>query len=499
MMQAALAAVPLAVVLVAMAGLHQPAARAGAAGLAVALVLALSVFDIAGAAPGGAAPALGGTLAEAVHATGTILWIILPALAIYDFQNRTGALARLRDRLTGLTDDRRLQVVLVAWFFGLFIEGAAGFGTPVALGAPLLVGLGYGPVRAVALALVGHAAGVSFGAVGTPALAQAEVTGLDPVAIAGATATLHMLLAGVLLLALLRLADDGPLRRADIGWGALALVCFALPFLAFAFLAGPELATLGGALAGTAVFVAFMRRGGGTTAARRPDAAPAGGGMAADLSPYLAIVALVLASRLIPPLRRALTDVSLDWTLPGGFGGAFLPLYHPGTLLLLGLLAGAAATGRAGAVPAALAAALRRLVPVAFALLAMLALSRLMVHSGMIDILAGAAARAGGAWPLFAPAIGVLGTFITGSATASNILFSGLQLSTAAALGLPPVTMAAAQGYGAAIGNLVAPHNIIAGCAAVGAVGREGEALRRAAPACLLCTGLAGLVLLAVT
>ena len=452
-----LAAAPLAVVLVAMVALRQPAGRAGAAGLAVALVLAFGAFDLGAGVAGGARPVLSGTLAEALHATATILWIILPALSIHEFQTRTGAVDRLRDRMAGITADRRLQVLLVAWFFGLFIEGAAGFGTPVALGAPLLVGLGYGPVRAVALALVGHAAGVSFGAVGTPALAQAEVTGLDPVAIAGATAALHAPLAAVLLVALLRLADDAALSRADLGRAGLALGCFALPFLGLATLAGPELATLGGALAGAVAFVALIRRS-------VPAAAP-----------------------------------TLDWALPGGYAGSFQPLYHPGTLLLAGLLAGAAATGRAGAVPGAAAAALRRLAPVALALLAMLTLARLMVHAGMIATLAEAAARTGAAWPLLAPMVGVLGTFITGSATASNILFSDLQLTTAQSLGLPPVAMMAAQGYGAAVGNLVAPHNIIAGCAAVGSVGREGEALRRTAAACLLCAALAGAVLLAVT
>jgi lactate permease len=495
----ALAGAPLAVVLVAMVTLRQPAARAGAAGLAVALVLSFAAFDLGGSAPGGAPSVLTGTMAEALHASATILWIILPALSIHEFQTRTGAVARLRDRMAGITADRRLQVLLVAWFFGLFIEGAAGFGTPVALGAPLLVGLGYGPVRAVAMALVGHAAGVSFGAVGTPALAQAEVTGLDPVALAGATAALHVPLAAVLLVALLRLADDAPLSRADLGRAGLALGCFALPFLGLATLAGPELATLGGALAGAAAFVALIRRAAPAAApspGARTGAAP---GLAADLAPYLVIVLLVLASRLIAPLKAALVAPSLDWTLPGGFEGSLQPFYHPGTLLLLGLVAGAAATGRAGELPAAVAAALRRLAPVALALLAMLALARLMVHAGMIATLAEAAARTGAAWPLLAPMLGVLGTFITGSATASNILFSGLQLTTAESLGLPPVAMAAAQGYGAAVGNLVAPHNIIAGCAAVGSAGREGEALRRTAGACLLSSALAGAAILAVT
>jgi len=189
--------------------------------------------------------------------------------------------------------------------------------------------------------------------------------------------------------------------------------------------------------------------------------------------------------------------LALAWQLPGGFSGSFAPLYHPGTLLFAGLIGAALATGRAGAAPGALGAALARLGPVALALLAMLALSRLMVHAGMIDALAEAAAGTGRAWPLVAPFLGVLGTFVTGSATASNILFTELQLSAAASLELAPVAMAAAQGAGSAIGNVVAPHNIIAGAATVGIVGREGAVLARTlAPGLLYAAALGGLVFL---
>jgi lactate permease len=131
-------------------------------------------------------------------------------------------------------------------------------------------------------------------------------------------------------------------------------------------------------------------------------------------------------------------------------------------------------------VGAAAAAALRRLPLVAVALLAMLAVSRLMVHVGMVDALATAAASAfGSVWPLFVPAVGALGTFVTGSATASNILFTQFQQSTAVELGLPVLLVVAGQCFGAAVGNVICPHNVIAGGATVGLVGREGEVLRR--------------------
>lgn len=487
---ALIAAAPLAIVLLAMGALHRPAAVAGAAGLAAALLLGVTIWQPT-AGPTDSLRLWAGAASEAVHATAAILWIILPALSLYEYQRRTGAIDRIRAALTALTDDRRLQVILIAWFFGLFMEGAAGFGTPVALCAPLLVGLGYSPVRAVALALLGHAAGVSFGAVGTPVLAQVELASLPAVELATATALLNALAGPIVVLLLVRLAGDGPLGGADLRRAALAWACFFVPFLLLAVLTGPELPTLGGALLGGFTFIAGLRgcRAAPNAGLRR---------LAADLSPYLVILALVLVSRLVPPLREELRTATLQWQLWGGdFSASFQPLYHPGSLLLAGFLLGALSTGRGRLIPAAVAAAARRLIPVALALLAMLALSRVMVHNGMIAALAEAAGRSGPLWPLFAPAVGVLGTFVSGSATASNILFTELQVSTAAALGLSPVLMAAAQCFGAAIGNIVAPHNIIAGSATVGLVGREGDVLARTAFACLTYVAWGGLLVLA--
>lgn len=475
-MTAILAALPLVLVLAAMGWARLSAARAGALGLGVALFLVVAAF-----APrdGGTVLTLTGAGAEALWSTATILWIVLPALALYEYQARVGALDRIRDALTGLTANRRIQAILIAWFFGLFMEGAAGFGTPVALAAPLLAGLGYPPVRAVILALLGHAAGVSFGAVGTPTLAQVALTGLSPTALAGSVALMQAIVSPLLLLATVRLAGEGRLSAADLGWAALAWASFAVPSVTLAALAGPELPSLGGALIGLVVFAAVLRR---RDAGRLPDM----GALARDLAPYAAIVLLVLVTRLVGPVQEALSAVTLSWTYETRFSGSFAPLYHPGTLLFAGLAMGAVATSRASALAPALSGALSRILPVALALLAMLALSRVMVHGGLIATLAETAATTGALWPLLAPLIGVLGTFVTGSATASNILFTEFQTGVAETLAYPATALAAAQGFGAAIGNIIAPHNIIAGSATVGLVAREGEVLAKTLALCLV-------------
>ncbi|MGY6695585.1 MAG: L-lactate permease [Roseinatronobacter sp.] len=460
-MQAFFAASPLLVVLLAMAVLQWRAAFAGLAGLGLALGVVWAFGQLQ-------AVLMVGVTLEAASSTATILWIILPALAIYELQSRVGALERLRQSLTQISDDRAVQAVLIAWFFGLFMEGAAGFGTPVALAAPLLVGLGFPPVRAVALALLGHAGGVSFGAVGTPALAQIELLNLPATALAGWTMILHALPMIFLALAVMRLAHGQRLSWAQVQLAILAAFCFVLPAMALAWIIGPELPTLGGALFGGIVFAILVRQRGG---------AGGTGWQLADLLPYLLILALVLVTRLVAPLQASLSALWLGWDWQG-YSGGLAPLYHPGSLLAVGLVMAASLTGRSATLIPALGAALRRLAPVALALFVMLLLARLMVHGELIAQAAEAAAQAGPFWPVLAPLVGAMGTFVSGSATASNILFTEFQAATARSLDLPLVVMAAAQGAGAAIGNAIAPHNIIAGTATVGLSGRDGEVLR---------------------
>jgi lactate permease len=480
-MPSALAALPILVVVLAMAVLQWRAALAGAAGLCVALLV---VLGSSGSSGGGVMVA--GVAAEAASSTLTILWIILPALVIYEVQLRSGALERMRLALTRLSDDRAVQALLIAWFFGLFMEGAAGFGTPVALAAPLLVGLGFAPVRAVVLALLGHAAGVSFGAVGTPALAQIELLGLPGSQLAALTIMVHALPLCLLALWVMWLATEAPLTRGHAGIALFAALCFLLPALMLAGLAGPEVPTLGGALIGGAIFAGVMR-------SRHLPATIEGKWQFSDLVPYLLIVLLVLLTRLVPPVQVALSSLWLGWEW-SGFSGGFAPLYHPGTLLAAGLVIGALLTGRGALLGPATGAALRRLASVALALLVMLALARLMVHGGLIAQLAGAAAQVGALWPLLSPFVGVLGTFVSGSATASNVLFTDFQAATARALDLPVALMAAAQGVGAAIGNAIAPHNIIAGAATVGLSGRDGEVLARTLIPVLTYAASAGII-----
>jgi lactate permease len=506
--QSLLAVAPILLVLVLMIGLRWSAASAGILSLLFAVGIAVFGFGYGIKGSDGLALgiALGGVLAEALFLAGTIVWIIFPALCIYELQNRSGAFEVLRLGLERLSGDRRIAAILVAWFFTLFLEGAAGFGTPVALAAPILVSLGFAPVQAVTLALIGHAAGVSFGAVGTPIFPQMAITGFSAIELAHNTALMHALLGGMLLIFLYRIAsrDVGPAKSGTYvhwAWIGLAAPCFLVPFLLIATFIGPELPTLVGALVGGSIFVVVLRwRQGAKAGAADKRGAHFGRALWQSSLPYVVLLVLILTTRLIGPLQQLLQGVVWQWSLFDTFSSSIQPLYHPGSMLLLGFVIGGLLQGRAlGEIGTAAAQAAKRMLPVVVALVAMLGLSRVMVHAGMISALAEAAAGAfGPAWPLLVPTVGVLGSFVTGSATASNILLTSFQEATARVLGLPVLQMVAAQGFGAAVGNIICPHNIIAGAATVGLHGQEGQVLRRTALACFYYAAAGGMLLLVI-
>jgi lactate permease len=380
------------------------------------------------------------------------------------------------------------------------------------------VGLGVAPLQAVLLALLGHAVGVSFGALGTPVAAQVALTGLPAGDIAWRTAVLNAAVATVILGFFVRVLVQVPFGDTTGGVAAreagtlrtiwsvavLSMLAFLLPAVALALWLGPELSTLGGALFGGAIMALGLRavgRRGATPGAPAAPVMPEGTkdapmSLPTALAPYAVLVTLVLATRAWPLLADALGGVTLQWRLGEQFRASMQPLQHPGTLMLVALLAGTVLQRQPVRVLGpALVASARRLLPVSVALLAMLCLSRLMLHAGMIDTLQQAAVRGiGRAWPLLAPAVGALGSFVTGSATASNVLFTPLQVQTAQALGMAPAWMAAAQGLGAGIGNIVCPHNLVAGAATVGLSGREADVLRRTVVPAAVVLALGGLM-----
>src|SRR5690606_1276816 len=248
-----------------------------------------------------------------------------------ELQLKKGGMDALKQVMEQVAGDARILALLVAWFFVLFIEGAAGFGTPMALAAPFLVGAGFSRVAAVSMALIGHAVGAAFGAVGTPLIPQIAASSLSGQELAAANATYHVLLNWTLPLVVMGLAargmPGGP-GKPLWGWAALAAVCFFLPYYLLARFVGPELPTLAGALLGASLFITVLRY------RRKPEQLQdAAASRSADLlraaAPYLVLIGLVVLTRLVPPVQEALRSVSLSWRY-GEFSGSMPVLYHPG-------------------------------------------------------------------------------------------------------------------------------------------------------------------------
>jgi len=522
-LDAVLAAAPIIAVLVLMVGLGWSAVHAGLVAAVGTVVIALTTFGFGGGDdPFGPVQGVVGVLAEAAWVTLTVIAIIGPALAVYELQQRTSATDVLQEGLSRLTPDPRVAALLIAWFFSLFLEGAAGFGTPIALAAPFLVAAGFRPVEAVSAALVGHAVGVSFGAVGTPVLAQVAASDFTAAELARATVPYHSILGWILTAVVVVLIGRAlPAAGPPWRWGAVAAVTFFVPYFLIGRFVGPELPTLGGALIGAVVFIAVVvlgrRRSPASFAAAVPggasadvgdaaagsDSAPnatSGRGLLVAGAPYLAIVGLVLVTRLVGPVKDLLFGVEVNWEIFDDFTGSVRPLYHPGLLLPIAFAIGALVQhASAHDVRRAIATTNQRLIPVVLALLAMVTIARTMSQSGMTDELAETAAGVGSAWPLLSPAVGALGTFVTGSATASNILFTDFQIATAEATSQPVLPLLGAQGFGAAVGNIICPHNIVAAAATVGLSGKEGLVLRRTLPVALVYVALGGVLALLAT
>ena len=255
-----LALLPIFTVVILMTVFSQSAQRAGLIGAVLTLGIATFFFDLGALTHPGftTVSAVGGIVAESLHTTLSIAWIIFPALCIYHWQEQTGGITAIRDTLMSISSNHTISMIVIAFFFGLFLEGAAGFGTPIAVAAPLLLSFGMSPAKAVVAVLFGHAMGVSFGAIGTPVISQVATLGVEGIQISRYAALLHLCVGWILLLFTLR-ALPQPVNFS-MHHRILTYGCFVVPFMLFAWFVGPELPTVAGALIGAVCFIAIVRR-----------------------------------------------------------------------------------------------------------------------------------------------------------------------------------------------------------------------------------------------
>jgi lactate permease len=499
-LSALIAAVPVVVMLGLLAAFRVRAHVAALSALAAALLLAIFVYGMPVKLAGMSA------LYGAAFGLFPIGWIVLCAIFTYDITVHTGQFEVVKRTIAGLADDRRIQVLLIAFSFGAFIEGAAGFGTPVAISAAILIGLGFKPLPAAGLALIGNTAPVAFGSLGIPIITLAQVTGLDLLQLSAMVGR---------QLPLFSLIVPFWLVWAMAGWRGMLEVwpaCFVtgVTFGGAQFLIsnyhGPWVVDIAGAALSILSLIVLLRFWQPRTVWRfdheEPVAAPSTGApitrkaALVAWAPWVILSAVVFAWGL-PWVKGSLNELSVTAEVPALHMNVlrappvvpqvekekavftFNWLSATGTALLL---AGVVSGTILGLGPVMLARIFGRTVMrVRISLLtiaAMLALGYTTRYAGIDATMGLALASTGVLFPFFSPLLGWLGVALTGSDTSSNVLFGNLQKITAERLGISPILAAASNSSGGVMGKMIDAQSIVVAAVATGQHNKEGEILR---------------------
>lgn len=486
---------------------RMPAQWASLISLAVALAVALAVYSM----PVG--QALDAALWGAAFGLFPIMWIVVNAIWIYTVTVETGHFQVLRRSFAAISDDQRVQAIIIAFSFGALIEALAGFGTPVAITSVMLIALGFQPLKAAAVALVANTAPVAFGAIATPIITLGAVTKISPDELGAVVGRQTPVLALIVPLILVAMVDGT--RGIRQTWPAAAVggVSFAVAQFVSSNYISIELTDIIASLTSVAALVVFLRVWHpGTPLVGEPSRGPAIAGGAdhdpalerrlgarpardsrrdvvAAYAPYVIIIAVFSIAQ-IAAVKEALDSATAVFAWPGidivkPSGDPFDATYKlnwlaaAGTLLLFsGLLT--LALLRVGPLRAlrAYAATLSQLRWAILTVAAVLAIAFVMNTSGQTITLGLWLAGAGGFFAFLSAFIGWLGVAVTGSDTSSNSLFGALQIAAAKDAGLSPALMAAANSSGGVLGKMISPQNLAIGAAAVGMAGREGDIFR---------------------
>ncbi len=528
--QAFLALLPILLAGVLLVGFRIPAKWAMPAVYLAAAVVALAVWRMEWVRVAAAS-------IQGLFLTFDLLFIIFGALLLLNTLERSGGVAAIRRSFHAISDDRRVQIVLLGWLFGSFIEGASGFGTPAAVCAPLMVAMGFPAAAAVMIGMMIQSTAVTFGAVGTPVLvgvaggvggaafdAQMALAGLemrDFLRLVAARAVVLHAIAGTLmpiLMVVMTTRFFGERRSWTEGlsifpFALLGGLAFTVPYTLTGIFLGPEFPSLLGAPVGLIIMTVAARRGflvpkdrwdfpdpgtwprdwvSGLEVKEEEEGEGARISTVRAWSPYLILAVLLVLSRLPQlPLGAWLRVPEIRWDaiLGTDIGAVSTPFYLPGFILVVAVVTTFFLHRmRPDALGRAVVDSGRVLLGAGFVLVFTVPMVRVYINSGMngagflsmpIVMAEWVATNVGRVWPFFAPITGALGAFIAGSNTVSNLMFSAFQYGVAQRLMISGVMVVALQAVGAAAGNMIAIHNVVAASATVGLLGREGATLRK--------------------
>ena len=503
-----LAFLPLGVLLLTMIGFKWSAPRAGTVSWIVALLCGWLFFGADGFV-------LGLACAKGLSLSLFVLLIIWAAVYLYNTVDNLGGIGVIGRSISDLVKPRLGQALLLAWVFSGFMQGIAGFGVPVAVVAPLMLMLGFPPVLSAVSVLVGHSWAVTFGSMGSSYYTIQLVTGIPGAAIGPTMAVLF---------ALPIVATGFAVAIIASGWsaakrGALAIVLVGVTVSFFvwlmAFWGAAQIASIVPGLVGCGMVWLICKTkllGDGTGNVNTPQVAEQNNRMNFHIAflPYYLLILLTVVSQ-IPSIKEAASQLYFGIDYPGletSLGYAVEPvegyakirlLNHPAplilaTILLTFLFFRISGRWKKGAGTIALRKTVRQCLRTTIGIATMVMMALIMTNTGMTEIMANGIARvAGVVFPIFSPYIGVLGCFMTGSNTNSNVMFGALQMETALTLGISPLIIASVQSIGGSLGSAIAPAKVLIGSSLVGLVGREHEVMRKAIPYCLVIVFLVGL------
>jgi len=553
--QAFFAALPILVAAILLVGFRLPAKKAMPIVYIVTTVVAIYVWDVT------FNRVLASTL-QGLLITVAVLWIIFGAILLLNTLKHSGAIKVIREGFNNISPDRRVQVIIIAWLFGSFIEGASGFGTPAAIAAPLMVAIGFPAMAAVMVGMMIQSTPVSFGAVGTPILIGVN-KGLDSVSISktlesvgsnwdaylqiitsevaivhAITGTLIPLFMTIMMTRFFGKNKSWTEGLSIIPFAIFGGLCFTIPYALTGVFLGAEFPSLIGALIGLPI-VTMAAKKGFLIPKDTWDFAPKEEWpvhwvsklevkldsltVKTDMSltrawaPYV-LVALILVLTRVSDEAKAFVKA---WVMPfkdllgEGLGYSITPLYLPGGILVfVVLITYFLHKMEFKEMKEAFSESSKVMLGAGFVLVFTIPLVRVLINSGVNEsgfdsmpvAMANFVANAvGDIYPLFAPMIGALGAFIAGSNTVSNMMLSQFQFGVADALSVSTALMIALQAVGAAAGNMIAIHNVVAASATVGLLDQEGETLRRTViPTLYYCLiagilGLIGMYILGIT
>jgi lactate permease len=511
---AAVAAVPIVVLFLMLGVLRKPAWISALSALASALIVALAIYGMP------VQLALISTMYGAAYGLFPIAWIVFSSIMLYRLAVDTGKFEIIKDSVGSLTDDRRLQALFIAFSFGAFIEGAAGFGAPVAVSGAMLAGLGFDPFYAAGICLLANTAPVAFGSIGIPVITLANVTGLPVLALSAMVGRLCAMIS-VIIPAYLIVVMAGYASALEV---LPAIIACGVSFAGMQFLVsnyiGPDLTDIMSSLTCIVVMVAVLKLWRPARIMRLDSDKPitarlqthSGGEILMAWSPYLLLVLFVLAVGQ-PAIKNAIdaqTNALLPTWIPKSptvANGLFVPGLHnmitriapvtpteapyaavftfnwltaSGTACFLATLAAAALLGVGPRRFAGIyVATFKQLSMAMITIASMLGLAYLMNYSGMTSTLGLALAASGGAFPFFSAVVGWLGVFLTGSDTSANALFGNLQVVTATALGLNPVLTASVNSAAGVMGKMISVQSIAVAVAATGMTSADESKLFR--------------------